>query len=306
MARVATAGTPQTEATPRPRVGRFQAELFTPRHVPQPGTVDPEEIPRGSFRGWDDLSTIGIPIVSDEQEQLVPFIPAVAPDRQPGSHARFVIAVVIGFVLLVVIIATLSLRGLQPPTRLLPNDTTRPVPSGGATTGSGGRASGSTTPPASLSPTPQVTTATPAASPQIAGVQAIDPQGDGQENNSQATKAVDGDPKTAWKSNYYQTADFAGLKSGLGLVLDLGPQAGPDVQQVTVDVAGSGGQVELRTAPGPGLDGSTVVAQATIDNGPAVLTPAKPVNASHLVLWFTKLPKTDGKYQLIVSEINIR
>jgi hypothetical protein len=37
-----------------------------------------------------------------------------------------------------------------------------------------------------------------------------------------------------------------------------------------------------------------------------VLTPAKPVNSSHLVLWFTKLPKTDGKYQLIVSEINIR
>lgn len=289
MARVAAAGATQPEA------------------APMPGTDDPEAVPRGSFRGWDDLSTIGIPVVDDEQEQLVPFMPAVTPDREPGSHARFVIAVVIGFVLLMVIIATLSLRSLRPPTQLIPNDTTRPAPSGGSTTGAGGQASASTTPPAaSLSPTPQVTTATPSASPQIAGIQAIDPQGDGQENNSQATKAVDDDPKTAWKSNYYQTADFAGLKTGLGLVLDLGPESGSDVQQVTVDVAGSGGQVELRTAPGPGLDGSAVVAEAAIDNGHVVLTPAKPVNSSHLVLWFTKLPKTDGKYQLIVSEINIR
>lgn len=50
----------------------------------------------------------------------------------------------------------------------------------------------------------------------------FDPEGsDGQENESQADRAADGDPNTAWATDRYRTREFGGLKSGVGLRLDL-------------------------------------------------------------------------------------
>jgi hypothetical protein len=266
-----------------------------------PKAVDPETLPPGSFQGWSDLSTIGIPVAAEEP--LVPFAPALMAEKPARDETLFVIRLVLGFVFLVLVVAAVSLRTLGSPTDLIPRDDPRPIPVVSATT--------STPTPASPTPTPTPTptpsaVVTPSSPPQIVGAQAIDPQGDGSENNDQTGRAVDNDSSTRWKSNHYSDENFGGLKKGVGLVLNLGGGAVPTVQQVIVEVAGSGGTVELRTTPGPGLDGSAVVAQAPIMNGRAALTPSKPVNSRLLLLWFTKLPKTDGKYQLLVSEINVR
>ncbi|HET9655189.1 MAG TPA: hypothetical protein VFP72_07535 [Kineosporiaceae bacterium] len=261
---------------------------------PAPG---PQPVHR--FGGWHDLSAIGTPV--PDEEPLVPFSPALPIDNPPQDQSRLVLAVLGVFVVVVVVVAALSLRNLGSPTDLLGNDITRPLPTSSATSTPAATAR-HTSAPVTSPPTAQPS---PSASPQIVGAEAIDPQGDGQENNDQAARAVDGDTSTSWKSNHYATADFAGLKSGVGLVIKLASGSSA-VQQVTVDVAGSGGAVELRTTPGPGVDGSTVVATAPIESGHAVLTPDKPVDSQLLLLWFTKLPKANGKYQLIVSEINVR
>ncbi len=256
----------------------------------------------GMFDPWADLSGVGTP--APERDTLLPFVGPVPVERPPGEQSRLIIAILVGFVVLVLLVAAFSLRDFGSGGSLTP----QPVPGAstpGATTSGAARTSTAGA-AGSTAATSSAGSSTPSAlpSPDIAGIQAIDPHGDGQENGDQARRAIDGDPKTAWRSNYYATAQFAGLKDGLGLVLDLGTAA--PVQQVIVDVAGTGGKVELRTATDPGLDGSTLVATAAIDGGTVRLTPPHPVTTQRLILWFTTLPKTGGRYQLIVSEIDVR
>ena len=51
----------------------------------------------------------------------------------------------------------------------------------------------------------------------------FDPYGDGQgENNQLAYLAIDGNPATAWHTEWYASASFGGLKPGTGLLLDMG------------------------------------------------------------------------------------
>lgn len=310
-ARTEAAGAPAAETPPRGVSGSASSVVTPPRGTaaaagtpaPETGPIPVRPAPSPAEL-WRDWASMGIPV--PEEEPVAPFIPPVPVDRPPSDQSRFVIMVVVGFVVFILIVAVFSLRNFGQGGGLLPvsSGTVQPTPTTAGPTAPGTQpatpASATTTATAPVTASPEPTTSSP---PQIAGIQAIDPQGDGQENGSQAMRAIDGDSATKWKSNFYSGADFSGLKSGVGLVLDVGDSS---VQQVTIDAAGSGGTVELRTAPGPGIDGTAVVATAPIESGHAVLTPSKAVTSQFLVLWFTKLPKASGKYQLVVSEINVR
>lgn len=139
---------------------------------------------------------------------------------------------------------------------------------------------------------------------EITGIQALDPQGDGNENDSSAPLAIDDDKSTTWRSDRYQSSSFGGLKKGLGLYLTLGEGS---VHSVVIEMPGStGGTVELRTAPGPGLDSSVVVSTATSQGGKVVITPTQPLAVPQLLLWFTDLPRqSNGEFRLVVSEITV-
>ena len=51
----------------------------------------------------------------------------------------------------------------------------------------------------------------------------FDPYGDGLgENNQFAYLAIDGNPSTAWHTEWYSSASFGGLKPGTGLLLNMG------------------------------------------------------------------------------------
>jgi hypothetical protein len=82
----------------------------------------------------------------------------------------------------------------------------------------------------------------------LRAVGALDPEGDGQENDEQAGLAVDGSAATAWTTERYQT--FA--KRGVGLVLDAGrPRR---LQRLDVGSGTPGVAAEIRvgaTAQGP-------------------------------------------------------
>ena len=59
----------------------------------------------------------------------------------------------------------------------------------------------------------------------VLGISSFDPQGDGDENSELTPLVLDGDPETQWRSHTYYAPSWGGLKSGTGLVLDLGEGA---------------------------------------------------------------------------------
>jgi hypothetical protein len=231
---------------------------------------------------------VGLP--AGTSEIAVPFLSPVPVRRPPEAETTFVLRVVTGFLVVVTLIAAVTLIVLGSKHGSAPTEASthgNSIPSTG---------------PSSTATASDATTAP--AAPDLAGIQAIDPLGDGSENDAQTKNAIDRDPNTTWNSSYYSTAAFGGLKDGLGLALRTADEV--PVRQVTIDIRGSGGVVELRTAEGPGLDGSTVVATSSVVDGHAVLTPSSTVSSRWLILWCTTLPKVSDRYQLVVSEIGVR
>ncbi|MEW2451417.1 protein kinase family protein [Streptomyces parvulus] len=140
----------------------------------------------------------------------------------------------------------------------------------------------------------------------ISGARDFDPLGDGSEKPSDVGNVYDGASGTYWETNYYKSADFGRLKSGLGVVLDLGK-----VQQVggvTVSFVGNT-SVELRTAgtdtaEPQSLDAFTKAAEGS--GTTVTLKPGEPVQARYLLVWLTELPQTDdGNFRGRVVDVKV-
>ncbi|MEJ5887421.1 hypothetical protein WDZ16_02995, partial [Pseudokineococcus marinus] len=143
-----------------------------------------------------------------------------------------------------------------------------------------------------------------AAPPQVVGAQSMDPLGDGEEGDDSVGAALDGDPATAWTSSTYTTAELGNLKEGFGYALQLGE--GATVSGVALTTAGSGGTVEVRTAPGPDLDGSQVVATVDLTGGTTDVALPQPVQTPYLLLWFTRLPDVGDGFRVEMSSVQVR
>jgi serine/threonine protein kinase len=144
----------------------------------------------------------------------------------------------------------------------------------------------------------------------ITGVTArdLDPQGsDLAENPDEAGLAVDGDPSTSWQtSRYDQQFGPAGLKSGVGLVLDLG--AAHDVSVVDLTTLGSPTRVQIYvTSQDPAnLQGAKVAGESTIDGtrGSVGIDPA--VGGRYVVVWLTELPAVPGGFRGGIAEAVVK
>jgi hypothetical protein len=137
-----------------------------------------------------------------------------------------------------------------------------------------------------------------------AAVHDFDPEADGKENPQQVKYAYDGNPDTAWHTETYRTAEFGNLKSGLGLVVDLGQPE--DVVTVDLTLLGDGTDLELRagdTEPTTG-DSLPVVAKATDGSGTIVLHPAAGTKARYWVIWLTKLPAVSDGFRGGIAEMS--
>ncbi|CAM5309230.1 protein kinase family protein [Streptomyces narbonensis] len=132
------------------------------------------------------------------------------------------------------------------------------------------------------------------------------PQGNGTENPQAIELAYDGDPGTYWHTVNYFGSEFAGLKSGVGLVLDLG--TAKEVSSVELSFVDQT-SVELRTAPSDAssvpstADGFTT--QASDSGSNVTLKPTKPVTTRYVLVWLTELPADDGGFRGKLSEIKI-
>ncbi|MEU0895396.1 protein kinase family protein [Streptomyces massasporeus] len=141
----------------------------------------------------------------------------------------------------------------------------------------------------------------------IKGAQDFDPLGnDGSENPDEINRLYDNAPGTYWETSFYTSADFGRLKSGVGVILDLGKVQ--DVGKVTISFKGET-SVELRAASGAAtqpqsLDGYTKVAQGS--GTTVALKPNESLKSRYLLVWLTKLPLTEeGNYRGRVVDIKV-
>jgi hypothetical protein len=237
-------------------------------------------------------------------ESTGPFPVVIPPEAPPREQSRKVIFGVLAVLVVVLAFAAFELRNfgsssgtVTPQGAAIPTSVVTTAPVVVATT-----AEAVTTPPATPTPTPTPTAA--AAPPKVASIRAIDPQGDGDESSDLAALAIDGDPATFWKSDSYHSAEFGGLKKGVGLALKL--KKSTAVQSAIIIVHGVGGSVQLRTGDSTDLASSTVVGKAQIKNGEAVVQATATSKAKYVILWFTKLPSVGGKYKIEVSEVRLK
>jgi hypothetical protein len=143
----------------------------------------------------------------------------------------------------------------------------------------------------------------------VAAIRDFDPQGtDGGENGDRVKRAVDGDTTTAWTtSTYEQQFGPRGLKTGVGLVLDLGSPH--TVSTVSLDLEGRGTSIELAAADtvADDRDGYRTIAKAP-GSGPMVtLRPSSPVTTRYLLVWLTELPRVGtNAYRAGITGITVR
>ncbi len=136
----------------------------------------------------------------------------------------------------------------------------------------------------------------------------FDPQGDPpEENGDLAPLVVDGDPATAWRTvTYDQDLGPGGLKTGVGLTIDLGsPQ---EVAEVDLTLVGAPTGVSLYltdTAP-TGVRDLTALDEVSAKPRQTI-TLDEPTTGRYLVVWLTSLPElAEGGFRGEVAEVVVR
>jgi serine/threonine kinase PknH len=256
----------------------FEEPPERPLFAPEPADGGPARVPRPGgpppvsqeFWPWEAGTGSGvIPAAEDEPE-----------DDVPGRRwMRLAFAVAASCLLLIAIVFAFNLGRGRSPLGAEPDPT--PEPSA---------------------------TATSTAAP-ITGVTAtdLDPQGDPPEENRElAPLAVDGDPATGWRTvTYEQDLGPTGLKTGVGLRLDLG--SSQQVTDVDLTLVGAPSDVSVYlsdTAP-VGVAQLTRVAEVTAEEQERVTLP-EPGTGRYVVIWFTSLPEAEGGYRGEVAEVVVR
>jgi hypothetical protein len=142
----------------------------------------------------------------------------------------------------------------------------------------------------------------------------FDPFGDGEEGPESVSLAIDGNPTgTAWTSEHYDTADFAGTKSGedpgIGLYVTAASATRPTEMVVRgtpgwdaeIYAAASGPPEELEEWGEP--VGAVAEAGETAEVKLSVPAPSK-----YFLIWFTKAaPSLDqsGRYRLEIDDVKL-
>lgn len=137
----------------------------------------------------------------------------------------------------------------------------------------------------------------------------FDPEsGDGREKPDRVGDAIDGNPNTYWLTDkYFGHPDFGNLKSGVGLILDLG-----EVQQVSrmkVDFMGKTSAGFLAAPSDVTSMPSSLNSFSKVTSGSGEhlnLKAKKPIKTRFVLLWLTKLPLSDdGNYRGRVTQVQV-
>ncbi len=227
---------------------------------------------------------------SENAEPPVPMLPGWSAQAPSRDQSKVVVLIVATFVALSLLVGYCGFRGIGDASNApiaAPKPTVRV-----------------TTPPAATTP-PTPTQAGPTAGQPLAILLAtgFDPEGDGQEKNTQAPRVYDGDIATAWTSEGYGSANFGGLgKKGLGVRLDLGQPT--SVNQVTIDLGNGPVDVTVYAATADSLEGATEIGSVKAAAGQVQIKATTPMpQRQYVIVWFTKLAPDSGRFRASISEI---
>jgi cytoskeletal protein RodZ len=140
-----------------------------------------------------------------------------------------------------------------------------------------------------------------------AGVTAFGPAGAGSGDNPQiAAQALAGSRAAPWYSQWYATPFFSSLKTGTGLLVDMGHTVTVSSVRVWL-VARSGASLQLRAGAKAAPRWLPEVTSAANTGGAVQFSLSAPVHVRYLLIWFTKLPPDNaGHYQAGVYKILVR
>jgi O-antigen/teichoic acid export membrane protein len=136
----------------------------------------------------------------------------------------------------------------------------------------------------------------------------FDPYGDGLgENNQLAHLAIDGNPTTAWHTDWYTSASFGNLKLGTGLLLDMGRTVTISTVRVLLGRL-PGADFQVRAGDVASLAGLHSVVSASAAGGQVSLDLTNPARGRYVLIWFTQLPPADassGTFQASVRNVSL-
>jgi hypothetical protein len=150
----------------------------------------------------------------------------------------------------------------------------------------------------------------PSATPSVlepASASAFGPAGTSSgDNPSTASAAIDASTATAWRTQWYASAAFGNLKTGTGLLVDMGRPVKISSVRLLIDNA-TGADLTLYTGAEPVLADDQVQATAHDVGGSVRLKLRDPKRARYLVIWFTQLPPDSaGTFQEGIYSIKVK
>jgi hypothetical protein len=160
-------------------------------------------------------------------------------------------------------------------------------------------------PPASQKPTSAPRAAQPASQAlTVVKVEAFGPQGLSDGDNAQKAALVLVGNGTPWQTNWYGTSHFGALKSGTGLVLDMGKTV--TVTKVTLKLAAGSASMFIRVGNTPVPGTFTLLEERTGVGGTVTFQATRPLNGRYIEIWFTVLPRdAAGTYQESVYGVTV-
>jgi transcriptional regulator with XRE-family HTH domain len=158
------------------------------------------------------------------------------------------------------------------------------------------------TPTSTPSPSPKPTLRTRPLAP--VGAQPLGFSGPG-DDPANAHLAIDGNPGTAWRTDWYTSAAFGNLYPGTGLLVDMGRPVTITGARIRFGPA-HGGSFQLRVGGRAALGGLRPVAHG-IPAGVARVRLASPAHGRYVLIWFTSLPvDPSGSYQASVYDLRLQ
>jgi cytoskeletal protein RodZ len=222
----------------------------------------------------------------------------VTPIRVPGRRGRHWIAA-LGLALLVALgfVTYHLLAGSRTAVRATPAARARPATQ---------RPVGHRTKAPAPAPTMTTPSAIPARALSPARAAAFGPYGSGQGDSPQlAQLAIDGNPATAWHTDWYTTARLGNLYPGTGLLVDMGRRVTITAAQLTLGRA-QGADIQLRVGSAPALADLQPVARAVNAAHLVRMRPTTPAHGRYVLIWFTRLPPDPaGTFQASVYALRL-
>lgn len=140
-----------------------------------------------------------------------------------------------------------------------------------------------------------------AAPPSIEEVTAIDPEGDDEENSDEAELVMPGEPG-GWRSERYNSPDFGGLKSGLGLMVELEEES--EISQLDILAPDGTSVLEVRVGDSDDVEDAETVEEVDLE-GDLTVELDEPAVGQYVFLWFTEATAEGGGYRAMIDEVDI-